>query len=411
MRKRLKILMLTRLFPSREFPAFGTFCMERAKALMPHADVRIMVPTPYFPSWMPGRANWKRWNRVERTHVFPSGLRATYPRYFSFPGTATWSQGVAMAYGVKRELAAFDDGWIPDVIDGHFAFPDGYAACRLGKKIKAPVVITCHGSDLRQYPEIPVAGAMTRWVLRNADRVISVSSDLQRRSIELGCTKERSVFLTNGVDPEKFAVRDQADCRSRLGLPLDRKIGVYVGFLIDRKDQTLILQALYEIRKRGESPPLVALVGDGPNRQKLEREIRELNLANDVILAGQRSHDEVALWMGAADWLLLSSSSEGWATVYFEAMACGRPVLTSNVSSAHDAINSPDFGKVVEPRSAPAFASAMIEAANREYNASIIRANAEKHSWSLWAEHMMQIFEEITDPARIAQTKRIQAKV
>lgn len=393
--KRPKVLMLTRLFPSQAFPGFGTFCMERAKALAMHADVRVMVPTPYYPSWLPGREDWKRWGRVERDGVVPPGIRVTYPRYISVPATATWFQGVAMARSAGRELASCYDGWRPDIIDGHFAFPDGYAATRLGRAIGVPAVVTCHGSDLRQYPDIPIAGGMTRWTLRTANRIISVSSDLMRRSVELGCPPERAVFLTNGVDPDKFAVRPQAACRAQLDLPADRKIGVYVGHLIDRKDQSLIVRSLAEIRKRGEQPPLIVLVGGGPNRQRLQEEVIKLGLENDVILAGQRPHDEVALWMGAADWLLLSSSSEGWATVYFETMACGRPVITSNVSSAKDAINQPAYGTVVEPRTPEAFAKAMIEAAQRQFDAPTIRAYAEQHSWSLWAERAMETFEAV----------------
>lgn len=390
--KRLKILMLTRLFPSQAFPAFGTFCIERAKALAVHADVRVMVPTPYYPKWLPGKEDWKKWTRVERQGTVEGNIRATYPRYASVPGTATWLQGVTMARSAHHDLESNYDGWRPDVIDGHFAFPDGYAATRLGRAIGAPVVVTCHGSDLRQYPDIPVAGAMTRWTLRHADRVISVSSDLMRRSIELGCSTERAVFLTNGVDPTKFSVRSQSECRTRLGLPLDRKIGVYVGFLIDRKDQSLILHALVEIRQQGEQVPLIVLVGDGPNRQRLESEVVALGLQNDVILTGQRRHDEVAFWMGAADWLLLSSSSEGWATVYFEAMACGRPVLTSNVSSAKDAINQPAYGSVVEPRTAAAFAAAMQAAAKTTYDENVIRHYAEQNSWEKWADNAMRLF-------------------
>lgn len=388
--------MLTRLYPSHALPGFGTFSMERAKALAEHADVRVMAPTPYFPSWLPGREEWKKWGAVERDGYFPAGIRVTYPRYVSIPGLATWFQGVAMAHSVSRELALNYDGWQPDVIDGHFVFPDGYAAMRLGQALGVPVVVTCHGSDLRLYPDIPIAGTMTRKTLRQANRIVSVSSDLKRRSIELGCPSERAVFLTNGVDPAKFLVRSQAVCRTQLGLPADRKMGVYVGHLIDRKDQSLILRALAEMRSRGAQPPLIVLVGDGPNRQRLQNEVAHLGLESDVIMAGQRSHDEVALWMGAADWLLLSSSSEGWATVYFEAMACGRPVITSNVSSAKDAIHQPSYGIVVEPRTPEAFATAMIDASQRQFDAQTIRAYAETHSWSLWAEHAMDIFNAVT---------------
>ena len=82
--KRLKILMLTRLFPSKAFPTLGTFCLERAKALAQHADVRVMVPTPWFPTGYPVRKHGN-WARVERTAEIECGIRVTYPRYLSCP--------------------------------------------------------------------------------------------------------------------------------------------------------------------------------------------------------------------------------------------------------------------------------------------------------------------------------------
>ncbi len=127
MAKRLQVLMLTRLFPSQAFPAFGTFCLERAKALSAHADVRVMVPTPYYPPWLPGKPDWKKWVAVERQVMASPDIPVTYPRYVSLPGTATWLQGVAMADSVRRELASHYGGWRPDVVDAHFAFPDGYS--------------------------------------------------------------------------------------------------------------------------------------------------------------------------------------------------------------------------------------------------------------------------------------------
>lgn len=396
---RPKVLMLTRLFPSKVFPTLGTFCLERAKALSRHADVRVMVPTPWFPAWAHGPAEWREWAKVEREGEIEGGIRVTYPRYLSIPKVATWSQGLSMASAVRRDLLAHYDGWRPNIVDGHFAFPDGYSAVRLAKTIACPSMLTCHGADLRFYPQLPFTRSLVAWALKNADRVISVSSDLYRQSIELGCPRQNAVFLSNGVDPEKFALRGKAECRQELNLPEDRRIGVYVGYLIDRKDQSLVIKALAEIRNAGHEVPLIVLVGDGPNRRRLQKEVAELGLSDHVVFAGSRPHAEVAVWMGAADWLLLSSDYEGWATVYFEALSCGRPVLTSNVSSARDAICRPGYGQVVEPRTPGAFAQAMIEASARQFDANEIRRYAESHSWAHWAEETMHLVNDVMGPS------------
>jgi glycosyltransferase involved in cell wall biosynthesis len=207
------------------------------------------------------------------------------------------------------------------------------------------------------------------------------------------------VFLNNGVDPSKFTVQEKSACRNKLGLPTERKIGVCVGSLIDVKDQSLLLRSLAEIRKGGHEVPMLVLVGDGPNRLSLIEESISLGLAQDVIFAGQKTHQEVAEWMGAADWLLLSSRSEGWATVYFEAMACGRPVITSNVSSALDAISKADYGQVVEPRDAANFAMAIRQAMSKSYDSNVIRNYAESHTWKKWAQRFGETLKSINGQA------------
>jgi glycosyltransferase involved in cell wall biosynthesis len=101
--------------------------------------------------------------------------------------------------------------------------------------------------------------------------------------------------------------------------------------------------------------------------------------------------------MGAADWLVLSSLYEGWPTVYFEAMACGRPVITSNVSAARDAVCRDDYGLVVEPNTPEAWADAMRRAQARRCDPKVIRAYAEEHSWDNWAVRFLGIVSELLE--------------
>lgn len=391
---RLKVLVLTRLFPSKAFPTNGTFCAERVRALSAHAEIRVMVPTPWWPRAMPGTALWRRWASVERQGATPEGVPATYPRFLVVPKVATWFQGVSMARCAQAEYARRYAPWRPDVIDAHFAFPDGYATARLARALGCPFVVTCHGSDLREYPQLPLAGRMLRWTLRSAARVVSVSTQLRDRSIKLGCRSDRAVMLPNGVDAGRFTPRAMDECRRRLGLPTEGRIAVCVGYLIDLKNQGVLIRALARLRSLGHPVPRLVLVGEGPNRVRLEKEARRLDLLDHVHFAGQRPYDEIPLWMGAADWLVLSSTYEGWATVYFEAMACGRPVITSNVPSAKDAVCDERYGIVVEPNTPEAFADALVKAHDRSFDAGAIRAYAQEHSWARWASRMRDILAE-----------------
>jgi glycosyltransferase involved in cell wall biosynthesis len=234
---------------------------------------------------------------------------------------------------------------------------------------------------------------MMRWTFQKAHRVIAVSPALAERAISLGSSPERTHFLPNGVDTALFSVREKRDCRRHLGLDQDGAVAVCVGALCDRKDQGILVRSLAELRRRGSCPVRLILVGDGPNRRALQNEIASLGLHQHVQLVGARSYDEIPWWMGAADWLLLSSHYEGWPTVYFEAMACGRPVITSNVSAAKAAVCDPQYGIVVEPNTPQAFAHALEEAQSRTFDPSFIRAYAEQHSWDQWARSVLALIQ------------------
>jgi len=392
----LKVLMVTRLFPSKEFPTQGIFCAERAKALSRYADVRVMVPTPYWTRYL-HHHKWGRYARVERNGLTNEGLPVSYPRYFLLPKVATWHQGFSMRWSVRREYIRRYSGWIPDVIDGHFAFPDGYAAVRLAKFLGRPSMVTCHGWDLREYPLLPFARSLLRRTLFEADRVLAVSPALRERAVQLGCPSENAIFLPNGVDPKLFRVRSKDECRRRLELPLEGHIAVCVGQLIDRKDQSILIQALAELSQSGQRPPHLVLVGDGPNRQRLTEEASGLGLMDYVHLVGERHYEEIPFWMGAADWFVLSSHYEGWPTVYFEAMACGRPVITSDMGSARSTVCHDDYGIVVDPNTPSVFAEAIKKACTRTFNTARIRAYAESHSWDRWAKSLVRIIHEVID--------------
>jgi glycosyltransferase involved in cell wall biosynthesis len=392
--KSVKILMVTRLFPSRAFPNLGTFCAERVKALSRYADVRVLVPTPYWPRWLP-IGPWKKMARVEPKRETEEGVPVWYPRYPMLPWIATWLQGCTMAMAVRRAAKLFPDNWLPDIVDGQFTFPDGYAAVRLAERLGCPSVVTCHGSDLKLYPSLVITRSMLQRTLQRANRVISVSTWLRTRSIELGCEEADAVFLTNGVDIDRFAVRDRGECRRRLESPLEGKVAVCVGHLNDNKNQSVLIRALAGISSKGMKPPHLVLVGDGPNRQRLEREAEQFGVRELVRFAGNRPHEEIPYWMGAGDWLMLSSHYEGWATVYFEAMACGRPVITSDVPSAKDCVCDERYGMVVKPNTPEAFADAMIRAQDKIYDPDVIRAYAEENSWDRWARKMMDIIAQV----------------
>ncbi len=139
----------------------------------------------------------------------------------------------------------------------------------------------------------------------------------------------------------------------------------------------------------------LALVGEGPRRKALQKLAGKLGVASRVIFAGQQEYSRVAVWMAAADWLVLASFREGWPTVYHEAMACGRPVITSGVAAARYAVCDQELGIVVRENTPHGFAQAIAQAQGRTFDADAIRRHAMRYDWRQWAAAYMTVVEPL----------------
>lgn len=393
-----RILIVTQMYPSKVQPGLGTFVRERALAL--HrlgAEIRVISPVAWAPP-LPGLGRYSRLSRVERSTVSPEGVLVWHPRYAVLPKVGSFLQGRSMARAVQREYRrrCGAAGWWPDVIDAHFAFPDGFAAVCLSEYLECPVTITCHGSDLANYPDLRWVGRMMRWSLRRADRVIAVAPHLVTRAGQLGAQERRIVLLPNGVDPQRFCLREKLLCRRALGLQEQGPLAVCVGSLDENKNQSVLLGAVKHLQEHGGPRVGLVLVGQGPLRKRLLHQAGKLGLATQVQLVGQVPHDDVPLYMAAADWVVLASKREGWPTVYYEALACGRPIVTSEVDAAQFAVADCSLGIIAQHNTPEGFAQALKQAAATTYDEAHLRQTALEHTWDDWGRRMMRIVSDVT---------------
>jgi glycosyltransferase involved in cell wall biosynthesis len=259
-------------------------------------------------------------------------------------------------------------------------------------------MVTCHGSDLAVYPQLALVAPMLRWCMRNADCVVGVSPELCEKAIGMGCDIRRAVVLPSGADTDRFLPRDKQACRRRLGLDPQRPLALCVGSLDENKNQIVLIEAMARLATPSGPPCDLALVGQGPWQDRLAQRAKELGLDRWVRLTGSQPFEDIPYWMGAADWLLLASKREGWPTVYFEAMSCGRPVITSDVAAARHAICTDAYGLIVEPSTPDGFAEAIVKALNRQYDPEVIRDAAMRHSWQSWGQSIQDIMSDLTDP-------------
>jgi glycosyltransferase involved in cell wall biosynthesis len=176
--------------------------------------------------------------------------------------------------------------------------------------------------------------AAERWTARWVTRHVCVSQGVREFSARAaGLSPDKLVVIPNGVDVERFATA--APCRlESLGVTPPRRFIVYVGRIDVQKDVEALVTEIYSPERFPEHD--LVLVGDGPQRQALERAVAQSASAERIHFAGYR--EDVAQIMAASDLLVLPSRWEGMPNVVLEAMAAARPVVATDVEGVAEAL-------------------------------------------------------------------------
>lgn len=271
-----------------------------------------------------------------------------------------------------------------DVIYAHYLFPTGTVAAACGRAARRPWVVTAHGQDVANLSRGTVRRATGR-ALAGCAGVIAVSEYLAAGLRDAGLDLPPVHVAHMGVDTAAFRPGDRAAARRALGLPPDGPLVLAVGGLTHRKDPLTLLQAVAILR--GARPDArVAYVGDGPLAAALAAGIRRTGMEGAVIRAGAVPHAEVAAWMAACDVLAMVSRIEPLGIAGLEALASGRPVVTTAVGGAREVIPATGPGRVVAPGDPHAIASALADVLAAPPPPAACRAAAEPHSVARQAE-------------------------
>jgi teichuronic acid biosynthesis glycosyltransferase TuaC len=386
----LKLLTFTTLFPNREQPNHGVFVENRLRHLVSSGKVESVVaaPVPYFPTALRGIAEWGKYARVEHREE-RHGLVIHHPRYLTIPRFGMTVSPALLAAGtirfVRKILA---NGGDFDAIDAHYLYPDGIAALWIGKQIGRPVVITARGSDVNLIPRYRLPRQMIQWAIAEAAGLIAVSTALKDALVDLGAAPERVDVLRNGVDLTLFRPVDRVRARQALGL--SRPTLLSVGHLIVRKGHDRVIEAL---RNLPEFELLI--VGEGPERERLTRMIELAGLSDRVRILGSIRHDELPAIYAAADALVLASSREGWANVLLESMACGTPVVASNIWGNPEVVSAPDAGVLTSENTPFGIAEAVRNLFKNLPARAAVRHYAEGFGWEETTEGQLAVFRRV----------------
>ena len=400
----LHLLTFSTLYPNAGQPNHGVFVENRLRHLLAsgRASSTVLAPVPYYPQGrladaIGRRFGWARFAQAPAQEV-RHGITVLHPRYLVIPkfgmNHAPDLLYRAAAPALARLLRA---GGGVDVIDAHYVYPDGVAAVMLGRRFGLPVTITARGSDVTQLPDFPVPRARIVDAISRADALISVSAALGERLVELGAAPSNVHVLRNGIDLAQFRPVDGSAVRAEIGISAETKLLVSVGHLIERKRNSLTIAALPSL------PGVhLALVGDGPERAALQAQAQRLGVAERVHLLGARPHHALAAYYAAGDAMVLASSREGWANVLLESMACGTPVIASNIPGNPEVVQMPEAGLIMRENSGIGIAEAARTLFADPPNRAATRAYAERFGWDETTEGQLRVFHSVLDERRDA---------
>lgn len=384
----VRLLVFTSLFPHAGLPNQGVFVENRLRHLVGtgRVEATVLAPVPWFPSRSPRFGTWARHAAapaVEERH----GLRALHPRFLVVPklGMAV-APALLYASALRAAHRLLASGAEFDLIDAHYLYPDGVAAVWLGRRLGLPVVATARGSDVTQLPNHAGPRRMIMGAMAQADALISVSAGLKRAMVALGGPADRITVLRNGVDLAMFhPPQDRAASRVQLGL--DGPTLISVGHLIERKGQHHTVAALADLPGW-----TLLLVGEGPERGRLETLAAARGVAARVRFLGSQPHEALAGLYGAADLSVLASSREGWANVLLESMACGTPVVASAIPGNDEVVQGREAGLIVDANTPAGFAAGVRSLWADGPGRDRVRAYAERFSWDATSAGQLDVF-------------------
>jgi teichuronic acid biosynthesis glycosyltransferase TuaC len=397
--RRLRTLLFSTLFPSSVRPGHGIFVQTRLRELLATGavDVQVVAPVPWFPSSNPRFGDYALHARTPKRETL-QGVPVFHPRYLLPPKVGMTIAPLSMALGaapVVRSILA--DGFDFDLIDAHYYYPDGVAAALLSRWFGKPLTVTARGSDINLIARYRAPRAMMKWAARRADASIGVSQALADAIGQWNIAPERLHVMRNGVDLERFKPLPQDESRARLGLR-GSPLLISVGNLVPLKGHDLTIAAFASLLPDHPDAQLV-LVGAGPERARLEAQVRALGLQGRVLLAGSVPNAELPLWFSAADVSVLSSSREGWANVLLESMACGTPVVATRRGGTPEVVTDEAAGRLVDVRDAEHIAAEIKALLRARPGRARVREHASRFGWQATSPAQLNLFRTIAQEA------------
>lgn len=383
----MRILTISTLFPAANRPNFGIFVERQTRALSEVRDFAITVINPV------GTAPWplsligsqrdlkaladERWG----------GLEVYRQAFTAIPVIGGSRNPAAISRSVLPLLRQLHRETPFDLIDAEFFFPDGPAAMRLSDALGIPFTVKARGADIHYWGRQPGCSAQILDAADKATGLLAVSSALKADMVAMGMNADKIRVHYTGLDQARFAPRNRAQEKVKLGLT--GPIILSVGALIPRKNHDLVIQALADI-----PTATLLLAGQGESESALRALAAKTGVAERVRFLGSIPHDDLPALFAAADIMALVSASEGLANAWVEALACGTPIIASDVGGVRELMQNDAAGRIVAPQPT-AIAQAARDLLANPPRKKDVADNVRAFSWAENARQLADFFRSV----------------
>ena len=346
---RKKILFVPSWYPNEADPISGVFIEEQAVALSKQCDVAVLLPK--MASWRnvlksdaPDRSVKKQQSGLTVYHEYARPLIPHGPESIDY---GTFAR--AAEKGFQRVVSEWGT---PDIIHAHVVLPAGWSAFGVAKQHRIPIVLTEHSSPFSMHLGTELSRRLVRETLTGVNQIVAISPALAQQLLDFEPGLQIEV-IGESLRTDFFVPAESVDKAPRTG-----KSFFVAARLAEQKGLEHLVRAVHLLVSRGLNSFELVIGGDGPDRQKLEDLVQTLGVSSYCRFLGGLNRAQVRERMQKCDVFVLSSLHETFGVVVGEAMACGKPVISTRCGGPEFFVNE-ENGVLVDVANPQALAGAI----------------------------------------------------